>query len=113
MPHAVRSFQILAFGFPSRLPASVHVVLLTPKVFEDHPRTRFYGCKFQEYCPNGTVNQDAILADLKRLSLTVAHKCDMEERLASLRLHWATYEDVIRKMPDSSPAEGSPSPTAD
>jgi hypothetical protein len=40
------------------LPDSVHVVLLTPKVFKDHPLTRFYGCKFQEYCPNGTVNPD-------------------------------------------------------
>jgi hypothetical protein len=96
------------------LPASVHVVLLTPKIFKDHPRTRFYGFKFQEYCPNGTVNRAAILADLDRLALcplarikcdmearlAVAHKCDMEARLASLSLRWATYEDVIGKMPD-------------
>jgi hypothetical protein len=81
-------------------PARVHVVLLTPKVFKDHPQTRFYGCKFQEYCPNGTVNPAAILADLDRLALPVAHKCDMAERLSSLSLHWATYEDVIGKMPD-------------
>jgi hypothetical protein len=77
----------------------VHVVLLTD--FKDHPRTRFYGCKFQEYWPNGTVNPAAILADLDRLTLCVAHKCDMAERLASLSLHWATYEDVIGKMPDN------------
>jgi hypothetical protein len=84
-----------------KLPSSVHVVLLTPKVFKDHPRARFYGCKFQEYCPNGTVDPTAILADLYRLELAVAHKCDIEARLATLSLRWATYEDVIAKMPDS------------
>jgi hypothetical protein len=42
----------------------------------------------------------AILADLGRLRLSVTHKCDVAARLASLSLRWATYEDVIGKMPD-------------
>ena len=84
-----------------RMPASVHVVLLTPNVFKDHPRTRFYGCKFEEYCPNGRVDPSAILADLGRLELqTVTYDCVVADRLACLSLHWVTFEDVISKMPD-------------
>lgn len=82
------------------MPASVHVVLLTPKLFKDNPRTRFYGCKFEEYCPDGTVNPRAILADLGRLQLSAAYSYDLAERLTSLSLRWTTYEDLISKMPD-------------
>lgn len=84
-----------------RLPDDVHVVLLTAKMFKDHPRSRFYGCKFEEYCPNGRVDSRPILADLDRLQLRPAHECAIAERLNALRLHWTTYEDVISRMPES------------
>jgi hypothetical protein len=84
-----------------QMPASVHVILLTPKVFKENPRTRFYGCKFQEYCPNGKVDPASVLADLGRLQLSAAHNCDIAARLSNVSLRWVTYEDLISRMPDA------------
>lgn len=91
-----------------RFPNRAHVVLLTPALFANHPRTRFYGCKFEEYSreanPTGT---DLIEADLNQLDLATTHRSDWQypesihDRLERLTLHWITFEDVIKGMPDS------------
>jgi hypothetical protein len=90
------------------VPEKVHVVLLTPKVFREHPKSRFYGCKFEEYCGCcvghlGAYDPDvdAIRRDLDRLRLGAIYPqdIDIECRLQSLKLHWVTYEDVIRNIP--------------
>jgi hypothetical protein len=81
-------------------PGVAHVVLLTPRVFKDRPRTRLYGCKFEEYCPNGRLDADAIEADLGQLRLQQAtYREPIADRLRGLRLHWVTFEEVIRRMP--------------
>ncbi len=90
------------------LPTAVHVVLLTPECFRQKPRSRFYGCKFMEYCEpaehassvNPRPNVDAICRDLDGLELQrVNYDQVIRARLAALRLHWVSYEDVIRCMP--------------
>jgi hypothetical protein len=89
-------------GTGGKMPERAHVVLLTPMVFRDHRKSRYYGCKFDEYCPSpGTIDTEAIKNDLGRLQLKeVAYPCKIEERLNALTLHWATFEDLISRMQD-------------
>src|ERR1051326_8175115 len=89
-------------GVGEKTPAIVHVILLTPQVFKDHRKSRFYGCKFDEYCPSpGKLDMEAIKNDLCRLQLKeVGYTCNLEERLDALKLHWATFEELISQMPD-------------
>ncbi len=82
------------------VPDAVHVVLLTPRLFRDHPRTRFYGCKFWEY----KGNPQAILEDLALATGAIRRHCplDLAGCLERLHLHWVTYEEVIHALPDSA-----------
>lgn len=92
------------------MPNATHVVLLTPELFAQNPRTRFYGCKFQDYRPDpGVVNIEAIWEDLERVRLARTqarsdwrYPEDIRQRLAALHLHWVTFERLVRNMPDSS-----------
>ena len=101
----------LTFQDSSReMPDTAHVVLLTPELFVQHPRTRFYGCKFQEYRPDPSrVKVQAIQKDLRSVQLARSatrpdwqYPDDIEQRLNALKLHWVTFESLVRGMSDSA-----------
>jgi hypothetical protein len=83
-----------------QFPDAAHVILLTPQVFKDRPRTRLYFYKFEEYCPNGRLDANAIEADLGRMRLQqTTYREPIVDRLRGLWLRWVTFEEVIRHMP--------------
>jgi hypothetical protein len=80
------------------VPDAVHIVLLTPRLFRDHPGTRYYGCKFRQY----EGKPQAILEDLALATGAIRPHCplDLTASLKRLHLHWVTYEEVIHSLPD-------------
>jgi hypothetical protein len=99
-------------GYPPSYPDAVHVTLLTPARFKpptgSDTGSRLYFYTFNEYQhPTDGLQVSRILADID--SAEVAHRIDndgwlypvIRERMRSLSLHWVTYEQLLRSMPDS------------
>lgn len=81
----------LAGPLPKRQPDRTCVVLLTPRVFEQHPRSRLYGHLFSEYRHNW-----------KALSEDLPHRTPGTNWSAvSRRLGWLTFEDCADIIPGS------------
>ncbi len=93
-------------------PDAVHVTLLTPAIFKPSngsgSGSRLYAYKFNEYWRDGHgVQVDRILADIN--SAKVCRRRDhggwrypdLNVRAGCLKLHWITYEQLLREMPDS------------
>lgn len=95
--------NLLAFQGEGRFPEELHFTLLTPSFFRDsrHRHTRLYGYKFDTY----SADRRAIVEDLELSTLGRRehpgwrYPGDLEERMSRLRLHWATYEDVLSLDP--------------
>lgn len=89
----------LVFEAHGQIPSTVHVTLVSPKVFREHWVTRYYGYKFHEY----RTQRAKILEDLDRLTLRPAQQIDLGPRVTPevLKLHWISIEEIITAMPES------------
>ena len=90
-----------------RCPDQVHVTLLTPATFRhdgEPSGSRFYYYKYNEYKQYPYL----VLTDLGRAAIEMRQGFvgwstpeDLMSHLEKLRLHWVTYEEVFKRMPDS------------
>lgn len=81
----------LAEPLPKRQPDRTCVVLLTPRVFQQHPRSRLYGHLLSEYQHNS-----------QALSEDLPHRTTGTNWSAiSRRLGWLTFEDCADVVPES------------
>ena len=85
----------------SKFPEAVHFTLLTPEIFQRHPRLRGYGLLFHEY----SLNPSLIVDDLKVHQHPVRSGPKgwaypgLDARIGCLHLHWVSFEKVFEKMP--------------
>ena len=91
----------------TRCPDQVHVTLLTPATFRhdgEPSGSRFYYYKYNEYKQYPYL----VLTDLGRAAIEMHQDFtgwstpeDLMSHLEKLRLHWVTYEELFKTMPDS------------
>jgi hypothetical protein len=91
----------------TRYPDQVHVTLLTPGTFRhdgEPSGSRFYYYKYNEYKQYPYL----VLTDLGRVAIGMQQGFigwstpeDLVSHLDKLRLHWVTYEELFKRMPDS------------
>ena len=91
----------------TRYPDQVHVTLLTPATFRhdgEPSGSRFYYYKYNEYKQYPYL----VLTDLGRAAIEMRQGFvgwstpeDLMSHLDKLRLHWVTYEELFKRMPDS------------
>jgi len=91
----------------TRYPDQVHVTLLTPGTFRhdgEPSGSRFYYYKYNEYKQYPYL----VLTDLGRAAIEMRQGLvgwstpeDLMSHLDKLRLHWVTYEELFKRMPDS------------
>jgi len=79
-------------GFLTPDPSKRLLVLLTPKVFQDKPSTRYYGLLFHEYKRNSTL-----------LTEHLAHREATAVTSVPSRLGWLTFEDCLTVCKDCCP----------
>jgi len=87
------------------MPDDIHVTLLTPSWFRDEaPRSRFYGFLVEDY----NFNTRRICEDIESCQIPARtrhlnwqYPNDLAQRVSKVRLHWVTYKDLFRRMPDS------------
>jgi hypothetical protein len=82
----------------------VHVTLVTPAVFRDSPaRSRLYQYKFREY----DTGRAQLMGDLTGCILDSRDApdwflpTDLPQRVESLSLRWATFDELFESLPDS------------
>jgi len=90
-----------------RYPDQIHVTLLTPATFRhdgEPSGSRFYYYKYNEYKQYPYL----VLTDLGRAAIEMRQDFagwstpeDLMSHLEKLRLHWVTYEEVFKRMPES------------
>ena len=68
-----------------RKPENSLFLLLTPKLFKENPKTRFYGYKFNDY----KYNPSSIRDELEHRNLNEAELIKLSKRLG-----WTTWEDL-------------------
>lgn len=84
-------------------PNQVHVTLITPNEFKTRrPWSRFYHYKYYEYFDD----RQKIIEELNECKLAKRtnnfnYPEDISERLSKLHLHWVTFEELFRKIPDT------------
>lgn len=91
--------NLLCFQNAGQFPAATYFTLLTPRAMKYHPDARLYGYKFRAY----EKDPASVVADIARCeaarrgeALTPGYLYpNLEERLDTLRLHWATYEELL------------------
>lgn len=93
-------------------PSQVHFTLLTPQRFTATNLvgggSRLYAYKFREYQQNQSALYDDIeVAAVPRRAGASWQYPDLKKRVEVLSLHWVTYEQLIRSMPEV-PYPGSP-----
>jgi hypothetical protein len=91
----------------TRYPDQAHVTLLTPGTFRhdgEPSGSRFYYYKYNEYKQYPYL----VLTDLGRATIEMRQDFvgwstpeDLMSHLDKLRLHWVTYEELFKRMPDS------------
>lgn len=89
----------LCFHKSGRYADSVYVALVTPAVFkEQYSERRLYQDKFREY----GADYANILNDLNSgLPKRSHYPASINERLKTLTLHWVTFDDLFKSIPDS------------
>jgi len=91
----------------ARYPDQAHVTLLTPGAFRhdgEPSGSRFYYYKYNEYKQYPYL----VLTDLGRSAIEMrrdftdwSYPEDLISHLERLRLHWVTYEELFKRMPDT------------
>lgn len=96
------SFQTYGKG-DKQFPKDVHLTLVTPKLFKENKKSRFYGYKFEEYSKDFTQIKKDIPEKINNLYFDNERwiKPDIDQRLPSLKLHWVVIEDIFCNIPDS------------
>lgn len=95
---------------PHQSPGKVHVTLVTPEAFKQRsPASRFYQYKFEHYNHpgNGPARMKFELDScrLEPYAKNWIYPKDIEFRLAALKLHWVTFEELIEKAPPTELAD--------
>lgn len=89
--------NLLCFQENGNFPEKLFFTLLTPRLFRDHPESRFYGYKIRDY-----VDADKIINDIKRSIIPKRHQQDwnypdnLEERIRLLKINWITFEEILK-----------------
>jgi len=94
----------LCFQGSGKYTEKVYVTLVTPSIFHYAPsKSRLYQYKFEEY----NTNQTRLIDDLKACVLKENNQRDwtfpdLAQRVTSLSLHWATYDELFENLPGSA-----------
>jgi hypothetical protein len=101
----------LTFQGNLQYPGRIHVTLLTPACFKTDrcaAGSRLYSYKWHEYTTaDGTVCTDSLMDDIE--NCCVSQRPDsatwkypsIRDRATKLSLHWRTFEDLIKAMPQT------------
>ena len=87
--------NLLCFQAEGKFPERIFFTLLTPRLFKQHPDARLYGYKMRHY-----EDRERSLADInqchieRRVAAGYVYP-DLHSRLATLRINWASYEDLL------------------
>jgi hypothetical protein len=95
----------LCFQGGGRFAEKVHVALVTPAVFREPPlKSRLYQYKFGEYdADRANVRAALDACVLEKNELPDWSYPDLAQRVRSLSLHWATYDELFEEnLPDSA-----------
>lgn len=85
-------------------PKRTHVVLITPASFKKRAiKSRLYQYKFEEY----TSDPQSMIEELCACCLdrSAFYPECVNEHLRSLKLHWATYQELLKCAPESAISE--------
>jgi len=87
--------NLSCFQAEGMFPEGIFFTLLTPRLFLQNPNTRLYGYKMREY-----EHRENILADISQCKIEWRQgfgpeHLDLRSRLATLRLNWVSYEDLL------------------
>jgi len=90
--------NLLCFQAQNEFPSKLHFTLLTPRVFQQNPKSRLYGYKMEEY-----KTALGILEDIQNSRLVTrdrngwVYPDNIRERAKMLKLNWVSYEDILEK----------------
>jgi hypothetical protein len=89
--------NLLCFQTNGQFPASLHFVLLTPRLFLDNPKSRLCGYKMADYQDRNLILGDITACELNKRASAGYCFPDLRERLQSLaELRWMTFEEVLQ-----------------
>ncbi len=89
----------ICFQKPGKYAEKVFVTLVTPSIFRSaNLKSRLYQYKFEEYDRNRT----CLIDDLNKCILERNDQSDLNQRVRSLSLQWATYDELFENFPDSA-----------
>ncbi|MBT9149515.1 MAG: hypothetical protein AAGB97_09135 [Dehalococcoidia bacterium] len=95
----------LCFQRSGKYAEKVYVTLVTPSIFRNASlKSRLYQYKFEEY----NTNQTCLIDDLNACVLEEndqpdwSFPSDLTQRVMSLSLRWATYDELFENLPDSA-----------
>ena len=98
----------LCFQKLGKYAEKVYVMLVTPSIFRNAPlKSRLYQYKFGEYNANRTCLIDDLNACVleKNNQPDWSFPSDLTQRVKSLSLRWATYDELFENLPDSAITE--------
>lgn len=93
--------NLLCFQRDGNFPQNLFFTLLTPRLFRDNPKSRFYGYKIDEYKDPKNIIKDISLSPIsKRCQRNWCYPDRLEDRIKLLKTAWITYEEIFEKEYD-------------
>jgi len=94
----------LCFQNRGRFAEKIHVVLVTPKIFQEAPsKSRLYQYKYSEYYSDSSrIERDLDMCQLDENDRADwRYPPDIQDRISKLSLGWISYETLFESMPMS------------
>lgn len=93
--------NLLCFQGGREFPQNLFFTLLTPRLFRDNPKSRFYGYKIDEYEDPKNIIKDIGLSPIpERRQRNWCYPDHLKDRTKLLKITWITYEEIFEKEYD-------------